>query len=302
MFSFLGKKTTQTLPTKEPLAERSYNVQMAAPRPEKKRLTQMQIDLGGETRKICNVCDMDYISSNGEDEALHKKFHAMSVGGVDLGKASVETLKKRKVWSGSDGGFIAVISRKDVLAIRNKATQVLEVVNTELGAVTIEDEKLWSQITQTGKPSKESDDTSTEIARRARSSSDRFKVYLYIRGQKCIGACLAERIQEAYMVMPPEDVPGDDTGPSEAPGSSSLAISQNSHSAILGISRIWTSKFSRMGGVATALLDSATSDFLYGMRVPKDVVAFSQPTDSGGRLARKWFGTPHGWHVYAQFS
>ncbi|KAF2814217.1 uncharacterized protein BDZ99DRAFT_459919 [Mytilinidion resinicola] len=256
----------------------------------------MQIDLGGETSKSCNVCGMNYIPSNAEDAILHRKYHAMNTGGVDLRKSSMETLKKRKVWAGDDGSFIAVIHRKDTLAFRNKATQVLEVVNTELGAVTIEDEKLWSQVIDTSESSKESDDESTEVEKRARSSSDRFKVYLYIRGQKCIGACLAERIQKAYAVLAPEDPIEELLSDSSSP----ISISQTADNAMLGISRIWTSNMHRKAGIATALLDSATSDFLYGMWVPKDLVAFSQPTDSGGQLARKWFGVQAGWHVYVE--
>jgi hypothetical protein len=34
------------------------------------------------------------------------------------------------------------------------------------------------------------------------------------------------------------------------------------------------------------------------MIVDKERVAFSQPTESGGNLARKWFGRQSGWHVY----
>jgi len=34
------------------------------------------------------------------------------------------------------------------------------------------------------------------------------------------------------------------------------------------------------------------------VEVPKGMVAFSQPTESGARLAREWFGMQSGWSVY----
>jgi len=36
--------------------------------------------------------------------------------------------------------------------------------------------------------------------------------------------------------------------------------------------------------------------------VPKDLVAFSQPTDTGGQLAKRWFEAETGWHVYKRDS
>lgn len=260
----------------------------------------MQLDLGGDVRKSCKVCGMDYIPSNVEDAALHRKFHAMNVGGVDLGKSFVENAKKNQVWAGGDGSFIAVIGRKDSLAFRNKATQVLGVVNTELAAVTIEDDKLWSQIPVEEPLSRAQHEKgdSTKTGKKDYSNGDRFKVYLYIRGLKCIGACLAERILEAYAVLGPDDASGGNARPPVEWRSSSISVSKATNAAILGISRIWTSNSHRKCGVATALLDSVTSDFLYGMIIPKEMVAFSQPTESGGQLARKWFGRDSGWHVY----
>ena len=127
---------------------------------------------------------------------------------------------------------------------------------------------------------------------------DRFKVYLYIRGNKCVGACLAERIWEAFPALDPDTTSKQACELSATPQSSSLSIGSKPEPAILGISRIWTSNQHRKKGIATQLLDCARSDFLYGMKIKKAKVAFSQPTESGGKLARKWYGSKAGWHVY----
>lgn len=261
----------------------------------------MQLDLVVELTKTCKVCGMEYIPSHADDAALHRKFHAMNVGGVDITRALVEKLKQNQVWSGGDRSFVAVISKRDTLAMRNKTSEVLKVVNTELGAVPIPDETLWSQVRNpiAGNTQVQGDGAQQPSKGNGEySASDRFKAYLYIRGTKCVGACLTERIQEAFTVLDQDDA-SERAGQLPAKShSSSISISNTPEPAILGVSRIWTSNLHRKHGIATGLLDSARSDFLYGMTVEKAKVAFSQPTESGGQLARKWFGRESGWHVY----
>jgi hypothetical protein len=287
---------------KEALSERSHNAQ-SPPRPpptKTKRMVQMQLDLASESRKACKTCGMEYIPSNDEDAALHRKFHAMNVGGVDFTKTVADRLRKNQVWSGGDGSFIAVIGRKDALALRNRTSDVLKVVNTDLGAVSISDEELWSQ---TRSPDADNAEPGSKPIKDSKVQSrsapvDRFKTYLYVRGQKCIGACLAERIWEAYTVLPQDDASAQTRELPLQSKSSSISISAATTPALLGISRIWTSNQHRKQGIATRLLNCARANFLYGLTVDKEKVAFSQPTESGGNLARKWFGCEDGWGVY----
>jgi N-acetyltransferase len=261
-------------------------------------MVQMQLDLASESRKACKICGMEYIPSNAEDAALHRKFHAMNVGGVDFTKATVERLRKAQLWSGGDGSFIAVIGRKDALALRNRTSDVLKVVNTELGAVPIFDEELWSQTSSPGASNAQLHDSARSNDLSSTAAVDRYKTYLYVRGQKCIGVCLAERIWQAYTVLAQDDASAQICQPSPDTKSSSISVSTATTTALMGISRIWTSNSHRKQGIATSLLDCARSDFLYGLTVEKEKVAFSQPTESGGNLARRWFGCEDGWHVY----
>ncbi|KAF2018499.1 hypothetical protein BU24DRAFT_421482 [Aaosphaeria arxii CBS 175.79] len=303
-FSFMKRRPGPTSVAKVPLSTRSDNVPGVSQPPAKKvRMVQMQLDLVGDLRKTCKMCGMEYIPSNADDAALHRKFHAMNVGGVDFAKPFVDRLRKNQIWSGVDRSFIAVVGRKDTVAMRNKAVEVLKVVDTELGAVNIAEETLWGQIstcsnTLEAEEAEVNAEQQRRSQRRDRSMSDRYKVYLYVRGQKCVGACLAERIQEAYPVLGHET--SGDAVEMSATKVQSSSISMDTHPvpAILGISRIWTSTMQRKAGVATRLLDSAREDFLYGMTVEKAMVAFTQPTESGGQLARRWFGQDAGWHVY----
>lgn len=228
----------------------------------------------------------------------------MNLGGMDFTKAVIERFRKNQIWSGGDGSFIAVVGRKDAPLLRSRTSDVLKIVNTELAAVPISDEELWSRKSSTATTDRQSREApSTKAEKQATDETksdlvDRFKVYLYIKGNKCVGACLAERIWEAFQALNPA---ADSEKVSElpvGPRSSSLSISTEPEQAILGISRIWTSNQHRKKGIATRLLDCARSNFLYGMKIEKEKVAFSQPTESGGNLARKWYGSQAGWHVY----
>lgn len=255
-------------------------------------MVQMQLDLVGQHRKACKTCGMEYIPSNAEDVALHKKFHAMNFGGVDCTKAMVERLRQKQVWSGGDGSFVAVVGRKDAPALRNKASDVLKVVNAELAAVPITDEELWSQTTVSASMEDAGADASVP------EKCDRYKIYLHVRGQKCVAACLAERIQEAYTVLAQDKASERPAQtPAESQGSS-ISVSTIADRVLLGISRIWVSSQSRKQGLARRLLDCIRSDFMYGLTVDKHLTAFSQPTESGGKLARKYFASEAGWHVY----
>ena len=284
----------------EALAETSENKMGKVPAGKKARhLTQMQIDLGGETRKACKGCGMDYIPSNKEDVDMHKEFHSMNIRGVDMGKAFLKEVKTLETVDG--GEVLSIVNGRNSLAIKNKARKVLEVVNKELGAVDIEESTLWESHSV---PTTEK----TQIRRvKTRRNSgtierkeDRFKFFLYMVGDKCVGLCLAERIHNAAKVVTPKLPQLFNQGHVASTRSSSISMAATRDPALLGISRIWTLKSHRRKGIASSLLDCARGNFFYGIEVPKEMVAFSQPSESGGRLAEAWFGDAAGWHVYAE--
>lgn len=319
-FSFLKRKRAaaamEVCPraTVGPLEEITNSVPGRGRPAKKARLTQMQIDLGGEIRTACKACGMEYIPSNAQDAAVHKVFHVANVGGVDVGKAFVKRSAASVVWDSSTDatvreggaqGLVMVVNRRSSRAEKNKARRILKVVNVELSAVDIEDERLWSQTVVSNTAGTAGDCLDKPVPtpageERTKSCGDRFKVYLFVSGEKCIGLCLAERISKAYEVESQGDDANTDQSVLAASKSSSVSINPNSKQAVLGISRIWTSVSHRRKGVAAALLDAARGNFIYGAQIPKDMVAFSQPTESGGLLAQKWFQDARRWHVYVE--
>lgn len=245
-------------------------------------LRQMQIDLGGEVRKTCGTCGMDYIPSNSEDAALHKKFHEMNSTGVDLGKAFMRANASRWVYEATrfEEGYVVIVDRKASPSAKNQAKRVLEVVNKELSSPEIEDELLWGQT----EPPKHL------IAKEGDEKVDRYRVFLHMKDSRCVGLALTERIWESRPV-----IPGDSNGTTN---NSSVSVRDELHPAIVGVSRIWTSGASRRKGIALDLLDCVVSNFIYGMELPKDQIAFSQTTESGKLLAHKFFEEEETWHVY----
>ncbi|MCJ1282862.1 N-acetyltransferase O1 (Establishment of cohesion protein 1) [Xylographa opegraphella] len=279
----------------------STNARKGPPPAKKVRLTQMQIDLGGEIRRACKECGMDYIPSNAEDAALHKEFHSINIGGVDMGKGFARDVTV--VGRAGEGEIVAIVEAKSALGLRNKVKKVLGIVNKELGAVDVEEGILWEKMavaTRDNKKRRTEKRRGLRAGREEEEKEERFKVFLYLAGDKCIGLCLAERIHNASKVIASEEHDASEHSASVGVKSSSISTETARDAALLGISRIWTSKSHRRKGIASALLDCARGNFFYGIEVPKEMVAFSQPTESGGRLAQRWFGEESGWHVYAK--
>lgn len=306
-FRFLKRKRAAREDcTNEPLSDTTSNM-VKIPGPTKQgRLKQMQIDLGVELRRTC-TCGMEYIPSNKEDSELHLKFHQMNARGVSVGKGFLRKTGLGKIvpkhGSWNAGEATVMVDFKSSATAKNKARKVLELVNTELSAAALGEEQLWGGMQSSNPATKRS----VGKKRKAEASidepetrGDRFKAFLRIEGDHCVGFCLAEKISVAYRVCDPQAEKNGIASSGPALTSSSISHSTTSDVALLGISRIWTSKANRECGIAMSLLECARNSFFYGMEVPKELMAFSQPTESGGRLAARYFGTESGWHVYSE--
>ena len=303
-FSTLKRKRENTRDASEPLSEvfnsstrASLPPQKPPPQSQPQNLVQMRLDLGqSDTRKSCADCGMEYVPSNEEDASLHKMYHNMNSDGVELGKAFMKSAMKWVYEVPHIEGSVVVVDRKISPPAKKEVQKVLEVVNKELSATTIEPDALWSQKSlsqETEKPVESLKQSESE--KRNDHKSDRYKMFLHVKNGKCIAACLAERIVKAHRVKKSKvaQVEG-------VHKSSSISVEDGTIPAIVGVSRIWTSKAYRRKGIANNLLDCVINQFIYGMEVDKDELAFSQPTESGGELARSWYGEEDGWLVYKE--
>lgn len=298
-FSFLKRKHDAMREESEPLGEviNSSN-RSIVPAKKQQTLHQMQLDLGGPTRKTCVECEMEYVPTNEEDTTLHRMFHNMNSEGVELGKTFMKSAMKWAYEMTHIEGSVVVVDRKMSPPARKVVQKVLATVNKELSAVDIDDAVLWSQRILDEKQSG-SEIRQSDSEKRNDHKSDRYKVFLHVKDGKCVGLCLAERITEAHRVK--AEKKKKDTGEgSSGHKSSSVSIEEGTVPAVVGVSRIWTSKSSRRIGIANNLLECVVSQFIYGMEISKDELAFSQPTESGGQLARAWYGEESGWLVYKE--
>ncbi|ERF68738.1 hypothetical protein EPUS_07156 [Endocarpon pusillum Z07020] len=296
-FSFLKRKHDAMREKSEPLGEVINSSNRSSIPPKKQQtLHQMQLDLGGPSRKTCPECGMEYVLANEEDVTLHRMFHNMNSEGVELGKTFMKSAMKWVYEVSHIEGSVVVVDRKISPPARKVVQKVLGTVNKELSAVDIDDAVLWSQRILNDKESG-SEIKQSDSEKRNDHKSDRYKVFLHVKDGRCVGLCLAERITKAHRVK--REKKEKDTGqtPKEV-RSSSISIEKKTVQAVVGVSRIWTSKSFRRKGIANNLLECVMSHFIYGLEIEKDELAFSQPTESGAQLARAWYGEESGWLVY----
>lgn len=296
----------------------------------KQNLTQTVLDFGQNLTPItCPQCQMSYTPSVAEDTQLHNMYHNRDNCGIELGKAFLKSAMRWCYEVPNIPGSVVVVDRKIALPGRRAVQKALEIINKELGSVDIKEEELWSQRVPEGE---------NESEPLLNKKCDRYKVFLHIVDDKCVGMCLAERIttahhvkpkdtasgeiiplndhfrlvgpatptafdpsEEASTAIPPKpQIPTPVASPTSSFFNSSISITEETFPAVVGVSRIWTSQAFRHKGIANNLLECVMNQFIYGMTIDRTEVAFSQPTESGAGLARSWFGENYDWSVYRE--
>ncbi|EPY50262.1 sister chromatid cohesion protein/DNA polymerase eta Eso1 [Schizosaccharomyces cryophilus OY26] len=211
--------------------------------------TQLHLDLGSTT-VTCSECLMEYNKATEEDVDLHSRFHSRTLGGIDL-NMQAEPIKRLSY--SVNGDSIYMVTAESALLDQKKAEDAVNFVNEELSGEPMETIGI-----------------------------DKYSIFLFMSGKKCIGLLLAERIKSAYVISEKED--------EKTFFSSAVYIKENKlkHGFILGVSRIWVTPSRRKQGIARALLDCATSHFIYGYKISNKEIAFTQPSESGKRFIISW--------------
>jgi N-acetyltransferase len=235
---------------------------------------------------------MEYRPSVADDKKLHNKFHSRNVDGIPVNNLGtlLRIMDDEGVYK--EETIVPLGRDKQRSAATKKLIHAaLEVVETELGGVGIGAEELWSQVQE---PRLGEGNSSGEA-----TLHDRYKTFLFLRKDKILGVCLAERIFEARAVLPNPTKSEQADSPTNTTTDPAIMTEEAAQSATLGISRIWVSKCARGQGIAEQLLRFTAKRFIYRVNIPREQIAFSQPTMSGARLARRFFGKESGWLVYA---
>lgn len=117
--------------------------------------------------------------------------------------------------------------------------------------------------------------------------------FLAIANKRTIGMVLVETIDTAYQLLlsPSSSETGDDDKRDSSTFTSISSMLERSHvprRAVMGIHQIWVHSKFRSQGIASALVDTARRHLVFGYTIPAHQVAFSSPTESGVRFARRY--------------
>ncbi|XP_056418971.1 N-acetyltransferase ESCO2 isoform X2 [Hyla sarda] len=205
---------------------------------------------------LCSTCGMIYAAASVEDEAQHAQYHQRLLESIRY----VGWKKERVVAEFWDGKILMICPEDPKYALR-KAEEVRELVDTELGF----------QQTSLNSPS-------------------RTRTYLFVTNDKKIAGCLiAEPIKQAFRVL--AEPPSPDTK-STLERHRAWRCSSEPQPAICGISRIWVFALMRRKGIASRMVDTVRSSFVYGSRLTTDEIAFSDPTPDGKLFASTYCAVP----------
>lgn len=260
------------------------------PAPKKpSRLTQLTLDLGPPPRRHCPICNMHYTPSHPPDAALHAKFHAATLAPLAIPPSLLPA------------SSILSLDRRAPAPAKALAHRLLAHAEAELGAPPTAPAFLWSQLENS-----------------AGQRLDRHRLFVAVRDARCAGVCLARKIQRARVVRPtrgmltppPSSPLAEDRVEAAAAEIEAAAEASTAEEGVekpagmvpayMGIARIWVAREARGQGVAVEMLEEARRRFALGRTLRKEEVAFSAPTESGLRLARRWYGKEDGWLVYEE--
>uniref|UniRef100_A0A8C6UKT5 Establishment of sister chromatid cohesion N-acetyltransferase 2 n=1 Tax=Neogobius melanostomus TaxID=47308 RepID=A0A8C6UKT5_9GOBI len=245
----------------QPVAPMTVKEKTQRKRKEKQDEDQLIIDAGQKQfgATSCSSCGMVYSADNPEDNFQHSQFHQRFLESIKY----VGWKKERVVAEFWDGKILLVMPDDPKYAIK-KAEEVRQVADNELG---------FQQVT---------------LTRPAQA-----KTYLFINSERMIVGCLVtEPIRQAFRVLMQPDQAKDMTKDDFMERHRAWCCSTVPEQAICGISRIWVFGLARRKGIATRLLDTVRSTFMYGSHLTKDEIAFSDPTPDGKLFATKYSNTP----------
>lgn len=232
--------------------------------------SHLQIGPKNATLLKCAKCEMTYCPSAIEDTNTHKRYHDIHLRGKKWPSSwGIEvhgSLNRRSAMltppSSSSSKYEfrnfknerIILIRPDAIPEVRAALEIMHLVNEELNAPHDEND-FWSQPEGQG------------------------KAFLYIKDDRAVGVITIEILDAArgrWMIYDSKSI-----------------VEHIRPNFALGISRIWVCRTQRNKGIATKLIEAARENTIYGKEFKKWEIAWSQPTDSGGKLASAYNGMIH---------
>ncbi|SCU98051.1 LAFA_0G15148g1_1 [Lachancea sp. 'fantastica'] len=256
------------------------------------KLKQSVLTIGNQKTEgtvKCSKCHMTFSSTSAKDALVHDKYHSLhlhgrkwsSNWGDTIEEYGMRTIMDQETAAGKRPRDLTFVSTPNTSAERivqiskNRKSEVqatldvLRIVNEELHAPHNEN-YFWSHVAE----------TEGEGKFHRKEGSDG-KAFVYVSEGRAVGVVTVEflKLEEnrgRWMVY--------DTA-SIVPG----VIP----SVKVGISRIWVCKQQRGRNIATKLLETARLHSIPGMVLAKWELAWSQPSESGGKLAQSYNSVKH---------
>ncbi|CUS20998.1 LAQU0S02e03378g1_1 [Lachancea quebecensis] len=261
-----------------------------------KKLTQSVLRLDGNDSapRRCHECGMTFSPHISSDVNLHEKYHVLHLNGrkwsmkwgdiiekYQLNRETSEALhvnlqliQNRGPWSLASShtalshDYVAQISasrKSEVMA----TLDIMEIVNDELKAPQNENH-FWSHLYER--------DGISDFKGQTKPTGTAF---VYVSNKRAVGVITLEYLNSRdergrWMIY---DTAG--------------IVSNVKPSFKLGISRVWVCKQQRGRGIGTRLLEAARKYAVPGFELEKLDMAWSQPSESGGKLAKSYNGVVH---------
>lgn len=251
------------------------------PAPQQQRPRQIsfrQLHFIWETTVIieCNDCGLVYNRTIKEEVADHEKWHRDYTRGNKPMKNVLGNILMQ--WNTMEGFVhtIQVNSHPTFLKERLWFENCLN-ISMNSGLDGMWPSELWSE---TQNPQSPNDSKLVP----------RFKIYVYTVGLDVASVVLAERIAEGgEYYYGPKIYDQNGRLPSPIPANPQELVSLDSTFPVfICIDRMWTHRDHRRNGYATRLIDYIRKDFIGGIQIRKDQIAFSLPTEDGRAFAAKY--------------
>jgi len=276
------------------------NLAKATSQSRKRKYEQLYLDFGQSSfgaRTICPICNTLFVHGVQEDEANHRKKCDEYLHGVLFhGFKSLRT----HIVVGINTACVVEVKQSDTNQILlDKVMAVKNIADQEMGFVSSSRVILENKV-----------------------------AFMYVRDKRILGFCLVEVITRAFQIVSSEDkyqggtststadsdysntnpnncidnhertMKSDKSITREAKSSYNVDASRFGRSlsatkALMGVHQIWCHRSFRRQGISTLLLDVAREKLIFGMVVPRELIAISSPTIDGFRLACNYTDTQY---------
>jgi hypothetical protein len=242
-------------------------------------LKQMYFDVHERDAWIqCKECDRYYDPSSQLSKARHDIEHKKRVH-AKVAKKEVSTVILEEWVNDEKNHRVVIIDCKQSIAVRSHGQAVLGVTSEALGPIHVEKEELWREI-----PDPQSANATPALV-------PRFRIFVHYIDDLAISVILAERIRYGCSYHPGRSI-REDGGPLLGePGALNETLDLQLHTkypAWVSIERIWVREGHRRQGYATKMVDLVRENFVRGLPLTKNQIAFSCPFGNGVAFAREY--------------